>query len=402
MFSDLKSIENKSYIFSRIVSVTIKPLLLFVSLSFGYKEFGAIIAMIFLVNSTNMMIFSIPIFRNFFINKDNKSILKKKYYSNKYKFEIILVFLISVIFLIPINFFFENGFEIFFCSISIYSINKIYDEIQRLLIIKKHFYRWSIITNFKNFTLMIFLLSPILNINILYFSIIYFLINFFALYKFIKISFNFYFISRKKINRFVQYIWKNKQIYLINYFLIFYNLGDKILVGKNYKEILLEYIFLSNILTISLSCIHFFYIAKYRSEFVKNDINFREVVLGKKFNYLLISSFLITSAIIFCYLNLYPSKLSIESIIFLLLIYLIKSYNLILNEVIYWKNFYREFFFFEFIFFVLIILFFLLIVHFSLDLNIFLFWLLIFFVIKFTFKIFYFKKKITFKNFNSF
>ena len=139
IFSFLKSIENKSYIFSRLVSVTTKPFLLFVSLSFGYEEFGAIIAMIFLVNSTNMMIFSIPIFRNFFINKNHKSTLRKKYYSNKYKFEIILLFSISIIFLIPINIFFENGFEIFFCSISIYSIDKIYDEIQRLLIIKKIF-----------------------------------------------------------------------------------------------------------------------------------------------------------------------------------------------------------------------------------------------------------------------
>jgi len=392
MFSYFKSIENKFYIFSRLVSVTIKPLLLFVSLSFGYKEFGTIIAMIFLINSTNMMFFSIPIFRNFFINKNHKSTLRKKYYSTKYKFEIILIFSISIIFLIPINIFFESGLEIFFCSISIYSINKIYDEIQRLLIIKKNFYKWSIITNFKNLTLTILLLSPILGINILYFFFIYFFINFFVLYKFIKISFNFYFISRKKINKFFQYIWNNKQIYIINYFILFYNLGDKILIGKNYKEILIEYMFLSNILTIPLSCIHFFYIAKYRTEFVKNDINFKEVILGKNFNYLLISTFFITSLIILIYLNLYPSKLSIESIIFLLLIYLIKSYNLILNEVIYWKNFYRKFFFFEFVFFVLIILFFLSIVHFSLNLNIFLFLLLIFFIIKFTFKLFYFKK----------
>ena len=88
----LKSIKNKPYIFSRIISVTIKPFLLFVSLSFGYKEFGSIIAMVFLVSSTNMMLCSIPLFRSFFINKDNKSTLKKKYYSNKYKSEIVILF----------------------------------------------------------------------------------------------------------------------------------------------------------------------------------------------------------------------------------------------------------------------------------------------------------------------
>ena len=77
MISFFKSIKNKSYIFSRFISVSIKPLMLFVSLALGYKEFGTVIAMVFLVSSVNMMLCSVPIFREFFINFDNKSTLKK-------------------------------------------------------------------------------------------------------------------------------------------------------------------------------------------------------------------------------------------------------------------------------------------------------------------------------------
>ena len=51
--------------------------MLFVSLALGYKEFGTVIAMVFLVSSVNMMLCSVPIFREFFINFDNKSTLKK-------------------------------------------------------------------------------------------------------------------------------------------------------------------------------------------------------------------------------------------------------------------------------------------------------------------------------------
>ena len=77
MISFLKSIENKRYIFSRFISVSVKPLMLFASLALDYKEFGTVIAMVFLVSSVNMMFSSIPIYRDFFINFENKSSLKE-------------------------------------------------------------------------------------------------------------------------------------------------------------------------------------------------------------------------------------------------------------------------------------------------------------------------------------
>ena len=45
----LKSIDNKAYIFSRFISVSIKPLILFICLTFGFKEFVTVVAMVFLV-----------------------------------------------------------------------------------------------------------------------------------------------------------------------------------------------------------------------------------------------------------------------------------------------------------------------------------------------------------------
>jgi hypothetical protein len=391
MISFLKSIENKSYIFSRFISVSIKPLMLFLSLTLGYKEFATVIAMVFLVSSVNMTLCSIPVFRDFFINFNNKSSLKKKYFTSKYKSQIVILFLISIIFTIPINYFFENSIEIFICSVLIFSIDKIYDEIQRVSILKKDFNAWSAITNLKNITLIIFLLNPYININIVYLGITYFITNFLKQYTYINLSFNFN--LKKEIKKFGSSVWKNKKIYIMNYFLLFYTIGDKIIIGKGFKGNLAEYIFLSNILSVPLLFILFFYISKHRAEFVNNLISFKDVIFSKSFNYILISTFFCVLVFVLFHYNLSFSNFSLVSIILLLLIYIIKAYGLILDEIIYWKSFYKDFLFFEFLFFILFIILILFTLYLSLTLDIFLSILLILFFMKFIFKIIIFINK---------
>jgi hypothetical protein len=387
----LKSIDNKAYIFSRFISASIKPLILFICLTFGFKELGTVVAMVFLVSSVNMMLCSIPIFRDFFINSSNISPLKKKYFKNKYKSEIVILFLISLIFIIPINKFFENNLEIFICSVIIFSIDKIYDEIQRLLILKKNFNAWSTITNLKNLTLIIFLFNPIININIVYLGIIYFFINFFKLNSYIKLSFKFNLI--KEIKRFSFSIWNNKRIYIMSYFLLFYSIGDKVLIGKTFRENLTEYIFLSNILSVPSLFILFFYISRYKTEFVKNLISFNDVIFSKRFNYLIISVFFLVFAFVVFFYNLNFSNFSITSLILLSLIYVIKSYSLILDEIVYWKSFYKDFIFFEFSFFLLFLVIIFFTMYLSFSIEIFLLILLILFLFKFVSKIIILVKK---------
>ena len=392
----LKSVDNKAYIFSRFISVLIKPLILLICLIFGFKELGTVLAMIFLVSSVNMIFCSIPIFRNYFINYSNISSLKKKYFKNRYKSEIIILFLISLIFIIPINQFFENNLEIFICTILIFSIDKIYDEVQRLLILKKNFSGWSTITNLKNLTLIIFLFNPLININIIFLGIIYFFINFFKLYSYIKLSFEFNLI--KEIKKFSFSIWNNKKIYMMTYFLLFFSMGDKILIGKTFKENLTEYTFLSNILSVPLLFILFFYISKYKTEFVKNIISFNNVIFSKRFNYLLISIFFLVFVFVAFFYNLNLSNLSIKSLICLSLIYVIKSYSMILDEVIYWKSFYKDFLFFEFSFFLLFIVIIFLTMYSSFTIDTFLLILLILFMFKFIFKMIILTKKSKFNS----
>jgi len=387
----LKSIENKAYIFSRFVSVTVKPLMLFACLSLGFKEFGTVLAMVFLVSSVNMTLCSIPIFRNLFINFNNKSVLKKRYFRNKYKSEIVIIYLISIIFIIPINQFFENSIEIFICSVLIFSVEKVHDEIQRILILKKSFDAYSIITNLKNITLFIFLLNPFININIIYLGVIYFFINFYKQYTYINLSFNFNLI--KNIKRFTSSILNNKKIYIMNYFLLFYTIGDKVIVGKIFKENLTEYFFLSQILSIPMLFIVYFYLAKYRAEFVDNLMILKDVVLSKKFNYLLISTFIGVFVIFLFYYSLNFSNISIVSIIILSLIYIVKAYSLVLDEIVYWKNFYKDFLFFEFLFFVIFLISYLLIVYLNTSLSTFLLITLILYIMKFFFKTLIFMKK---------
>ena len=392
----LKSVDNKAYIFSRFISVLIKPLILLICLIFGFKEVGTVLAMIFLVSSVNMIFCSIPIFRNYFINYSNISSLKKKYFKNRYKSEIIILFLISLIFIIPINQFFENNLEIFICTILIFSIDKIYDEVQRLLILKKNFSGWSTITNLKNLTLIIFLFNPLININIIFLGIIYFFINFFKLYSYIKLSFEFNLI--KEIKKFSFSIWNNKKIYMMTYFLLFFSMGDKILIGKTFKENLTEYTFLSNILSVPLLFILFFYISKYKTEFVKNIISFNNVIFSKRFNYLLISIFFLVFVFVAFFYNLNLSNFSIKSLICLSLIYVIKSYSMILDEIIYWKSFYKDFLFFEFSFFLLFIVIIFLTMYSSFTIDTFLLILLILFMFKFIFKMIILTKKSKFNS----
>jgi hypothetical protein len=273
----------------------------------------------------------------------------------------------------------------------IFSVDKIYDEIQRLLILKKDFNAWSTITNLRNLTLVIFLFNPFININIIYIGIIYFFINFFKQYTYIYLSFNFN--LKKEIKKFNYSILKNKKIYMMNYFLLFYTIGDKIVIGKNFKENLAEYIFLSNIFSMPLLFILFFYLSKYRAEFVNNLIGFKDVLFSKRFNYLLISTFSLVFVIVMFYYNLNFSKFSLVSMILLLLIYLIKAYSLILDEIVYWKSYYKDFLFFEFLFFILFAIVILLTSYLDLTLDIFLPMLLILFFVKFIFKMIIFINK---------
>jgi len=391
IFFFLTNIENKSYIFSRFASVSIKPLILFICIFFNFEEFGALIAMIFLVSSVNITFASIPIFRNFYLNIDNKSPQKKKHSKDKYKSEIIILFLISLIFLIPLNEFFKNNIEILVTTVLVFSIDKIYDEIQRFLIIKKNFYEWSILTNYKNITLLIFFLNPLMNVNVIFLGAIYFIINFLKYFKYINISFKLN--LSKEIKRFFFSLKKNKKIFILNYLLVFYTVGDKIVVGKLFNENLAEYLLLGNILSIPLLFINFFYISKYRTEFVKNIITFNDVIFSKKFNYLLISTFFLTIIMVAIYYFTKLSGLSIKTFIFLFLIYIINVYNLILDEIIYWKSFYKDFLFFEclFIFFFLSIFF--LTAYNSLNLEIFLIMILCIYFLKILFKYIIFIKK---------
>ena len=238
-----------------------------------------------------------------------------------------------------------------------------------------------------------------MNINILFIAIVYFVINFFKLFKFIKLDFN---VNKKKqVKQFMSSVWKNRNIFFMTYMLLFYNMGDKIVVGKLFPLNLTEYIFLSNILSLPLLTIFYFYISKYRAEFVKNIFDLKGVLFSNKFNYLLIITFSLVIIFMLIYYNLDLPNLSKISIALLFIIYLIKSYNLIINEIIYWKKFYKDFLYFEFLFLILFFILFSATGYFNLSLNVFLLNFLLLFLLKTILMIgIYLKKTIHIKKFN--
>ena len=180
---------------------------------------------------------------------------------------------------------------------------------------------------------------------------------------------------------------------MMSYFLLFYSIGDKILIGKTFKENLTEYIFLSNILSVPLLFVFFFYISKYKIEFVKNLISFNDVVFSKRFNYLLFSIFFLVFIFVGFFHNLTYLNFSITSLISMSLIYVIKSYSLILDEIVHWKSFYKDFLFFEFSFFLLFLVIILFTMYLSFTIEFFLLILIILFLFKFIFKIIILIKK---------
>ena len=110
----------------------------------------------------------------------------------------------------------------------------------------------------------------------------------------------------------------------MSYFLIVYNIGDRIIVGKLFKLNLTEYIFLSSILSLPSLVIFYFFISKYRAEFVKNIFDLKEILFGNKFNYILIVSFSLVIIFILIYYNLNLPNLSNISIALIFIVYLIK------------------------------------------------------------------------------
>ena len=146
-------------------------------------------------------------------------------------------------------------------------------------------------------------------------------------------------------------------------------------------------------MSLPLMTIFFFYISKYRIKFVKNDFGLKEVLLSFKFNFILyLTLFLVIIFVSVCYyLNI--SNLSVFSIILLFVLYLLQSYSLIVNEIVYWKKFYRDFLFFEFFFFLLFFFLFLVTKYFNFSLDLFLFNFLLLFLFKIILKIKLYLKK---------
>jgi hydrogenase-4 membrane subunit HyfE len=77
----------------------------------------------------------------------------------------------------------------------------------------------------------------------------------------------------------------------------------------------------------------------------------------------------------------------------LILLYISKCYILLLNEVIYWKKFYKDFLLFEVISLSIFIIIFVFSITFKLTIDLFILNLSIFYVSKFLFKFFVFTKK---------
>ena len=185
----------------------------------------------------------------------------------------------------------------------------------------------------------------------------------------------------------------------MNYLLVFYTIGDKIVVGKTFNKDLPEFLLLGNILSIPLLFINFFYISRYRAEFVKNLISLKNVLLSKKFNYLLISTFFCIFIFLIFYSVMEISNFSTQTLILLFLIYIINSYNLILDEIVYWKSFYKDFLTFEIVFFILFLLISYCTIYLNINLESFLVCIFLLFLFKIVFKItIYNKKKNNIKN----
>jgi len=351
--------KNFFYLIGRFFLLGTRPLILLFFINFNYLNFSNILSEFFLIVSITMIFANFSAHRNYYKGvENNKKISELNELQIRYLQIIFFCLIWGSIFVLFLSFIHKVNIQTYICIFLLFLVEKLHDEIQRYLLLKKKFSLWGKLNVLKS---LIFIFS--LTMNYFYFGNFknYFLFAVLNIIGYlVSISF---FIDKKKflesliifkkkfvIKNIINNIFKLKILFLITSTSHLALYSERLFISSFYNGILDQVTFVAMICSIMPTFLSIFFIQKKIKEFATNQFEIRDILFNKIFNLSLIGSIVITLIMLnfFMYYQIIVINLFVVYLIFL--IQLIYSINMTISEFIFWRNNYKDILFNELFF----------------------------------------------------
>ena len=248
-----------------------------------------------------------------------------------------------------LSFFYKASFQTFIASFLFFFVEKLHDEIQRYLLLKKNFSIWGKLNILKS---LIFLLSLCLNYyflrnfeNYFLFTILNFVGYVLIIFFYLKIRINYeeFLLFKKNFNIFK--IFKNifdlRVLFLITSISHLALYSERVYISYFNKDILDQITFVAMICSIMPTFLSIFFIQRRVKEFASNEITIKDMFINKFFHMSFFSSILIVWSALLVFHHYQIVNLDYKLIIIIFMIHFIYSLDMTMTELIFWKNNYK-------------------------------------------------------------
>lgn len=341
------SVTNIYYVIGRILSLGIKPLILLLLLYLSNQSLSNDLSAIYLVSMVSLVLSSFSTHRNYYIKfSENKSekVIKKE--ENFYLSSLPIIFFFSIIVCYFVNKYFSFKETILLPSIFFLLADKVYDELQRKLILIKNYEFWGkfnigrFIINFLCFSLIFFindnnlLIYSFLNLFLfLIYVILIFKINFYTILNYIFKKFDTYFEIILKI-------FKLKKFLIGSILASSFSYCDRIITADLNFQLLSHITIIAMIFSFLPTFVNIFFISRYVKEFALKKIKLNNVFGSKHFWYPLLIFSVLGWVAVLVFFNFFAvnKNISFFTILLIFLNQLIISITMVMTTMKYWKK----------------------------------------------------------------
>ena len=347
MFNFQNSVTNIYYLIGRILSLVIKPLILTLLLYFSNQSLSNDLSAIYLVSMISLVLSSFSTHRNYYIKfSENRSEEIIKNEESFYLSSLPIIFFFSIIVCYFVNKYFSFKETILLPSIFFLLADKVYDELQRKLILIKDYEFWGklnigrFIINFFCFSLIFFTNKNNLLIYAL-FNLLLFLTYVTLIF---KINFNIllYYIFKKSDTYFkiILKILKLKKFLIGSILASSFSYCDRIITADLNFQLLSHITIVAMIFSFLPTFVNIFFISRYVKEFASNKIKLNDIFYSKYFWYPLIIFSMLGWVAVLAYFNFFSvnNNISFFAILLIFLNQLIISITIVMTTMKYWKK----------------------------------------------------------------
>lgn len=306
----MKTFKNKEYlnfVIARVIALLTKPFFLWFLLAISYQYLAEIISIYYLVISSVMVIFNNEAHFEYYkllFNEEESTQLNLNLERKKYYERIIYHYIIFSTIVFIITFFMVKDLKLTILFFSLVVLEKIFDEIQRLLQFRKLFNSWSVIFMLKSLIPLIvcFIVYMIFS-NEMVLLIGYFLsailVNILIIMYFANVQQRmviFEILKNIKYQNFIKYIKTYKEKLFLNQLQSFSTrnvpLLDRLLIRFFLPGFLPQLSIISQVGSISIMIVDYFLIAHRRKEYLILKKSVFDIITKKKLVVFFILSFL--------------------------------------------------------------------------------------------------------------